>query len=105
MRDRDYLALVIQVLMAAAGGLARVFNLKQPTELKSILAQLFVAGFTGACLYWISGVFNVEQGLMFALAGIAGWIGPRALDGLSDTLARQTGIKLDDKSADKEKDD
>ncbi|GHU77479.1 hypothetical protein AGMMS49992_25440 [Clostridia bacterium] len=94
MKDRDYLALVIQVLMAAAGALARIFNMSEPTELKSVLGQVFVAGFTGACLYWVSDMLKFDQGLMFALAGIAGWMGPRALDGLSAKLSKQAGIDL-----------
>jgi drug/metabolite transporter (DMT)-like permease len=94
------MALVIQVLMAAAGAYARVLNMKEPTELKAILGQVFIAGFTGLCLYWVSGVLNVDQGLMFALAGIAGWVGPRALDGLGAKLTKQTGINFTDKKDD-----
>jgi hypothetical protein len=90
---RDYLALVIQVLMAALGALARIFNQKEPTHLRYVMSQMFVAGFTGALIYWLQDMLNLGDGLMFALAGIAGYVGPMALDSLTALVFKRTGLQ------------
>jgi hypothetical protein len=99
MLDLDYLGLVIQVLMAAMGAMARILNLPEPAQLKYILRQMFVAGFTGACLFWLTDVLNLDMGLMFALSGIAGWLGPKTLDWLSNLIVKKTGMPIEQTAA------
>ena len=81
--------------MAAAGALARVLNMREQTETKNLLSQMFVSAFMGVCLYWFTDVLNVDQGLMFALAGVAGWMGPRVMDLITEMVTKKTGLQLD----------
>ena len=95
MRENDKLTLLIQVGMAIMGALARLLN-RHDTVLNIglVLSDLFVAGFTGILLFWLTCSLETEPGWMFALSGIAGWIGPKALDKIMDLIGKKTGIDL-----------
>lgn len=88
----DMLAAAIQVIMAILGALARMLNRKQSLAIAHTLGDLFVAGFTGITLYWVSSSMSLESGWLFAASGIAGWAGPSVLDWLTGIVEKKTGI-------------
>jgi len=97
MFEQDWFAIVLQALMAAFGALARLVNKKNvKLSLSGALGDLFVAGFTGVLLYWVGQALPVASGMLYALAGISGWIGPQALDAISHTVAKKAGVNLKD---------
>lgn len=101
MKENSVLSALILVMMSIAGTLARILNSKNyaPNFLQ-ILGELFISGFMGVILFWITSALDVDQRWMFAAAGIAGWIGPQLLDWISELIkgvaAKKTGVKLDD---------
>ncbi len=54
----------------------------------------FRDGFPGACLDGVRDMRGLPQGASYALAGIAGWIGPNALDALGAIITSKTGVTL-----------
>jgi phage shock protein PspC (stress-responsive transcriptional regulator) len=97
--ERDDLALLIQIMMAVFGGLARILNRKdERMRLAHVLSDLFVSAFTGIMLYWVSQAMQIEAPWMYAVSGIAGWAGPRALDAIMEAVRKKTGLPLDVKT-------
>lgn len=95
MKENDKLTLLIQVGMAIMGALARVLNKRDMVlRLGMVLSDLFVAGFTGILLFWLTRDLGTDAGWVYALSGIAGWIGPKALDKIMDLISKKTGIDL-----------
>jgi hypothetical protein len=87
--------------MAAVGALARILNEGRPQlTLPKVLSDLFVAGFTGLMLYWVSKATDIEGGWVYAAAGIAGWAGHTALDRFANIVIKKTGLvpNLNDKT-------
>ena len=96
--SNDSLALVIQVLMAAGGALARILTKsKEILSVGRVLGELFTAGFTGLLLYWVTRDMESVGSWAFVASGIAGWVGPQVLDWLTELVAKKTGIKPSEK--------
>ena len=89
---------LIAVLLAVAGGLARLLNGKARTRLKwgTILAELFIAGFAGIMVLLLARAFGLEGDWLGLVCGMAGWIGPRILDLVAKPTAKKIGIDLDE---------
>lgn len=86
---------LIQVGMAMFGSLARLLNSNNTAlKINRILSDLFVAGFTGMLLYWATCELQAPKSVLFATAGVAGWIGPKTLDKIMDFIGKKTGINL-----------
>jgi hypothetical protein len=81
--------------MAVLGALARLLN-RHENALKVglVLSDLFVAGFTGLLLFWITRDLQTEAGWVYALSGVAGWIGPKVIDKLMEFISQKTGIEI-----------
>ena len=99
---------VIAVLLATAGGMARILNhhLKDQKKLKRsrILSELFLSGFAGfMTLLFARGAFGLTGDWIGLVCGMAGWIGPRILDLLAKPAGQAIGIDL--KETKKEKED
>jgi len=95
MRENDKLTLLIQVGMAIMGALARLLNRHDVSlRIGHVLSDLFVAGFTGLLLFWLTRDLGVDAGWVYALSGIAGWIGPKTLDKIMEVVSKKTGIDL-----------
>ncbi|GHU70910.1 hypothetical protein FACS1894184_17020 [Clostridia bacterium] len=90
----NIMGVVIQVLMAVTGALARALNQKGRVALMQSLRNLFVAGFTGLMLYFMSQSMDLDSGWLYALSGITGWAGPGVLDWLTIVASKKTGIPL-----------
>ena len=95
MKENDKLTLLIQVGMAIMGTLARLLNKREVAlRIGLVLSDVFVAGFTGILLFWLTRDMETEAGWVYALSGIAGWIGPKVLDKIMDLISKKTGIDL-----------
>jgi len=90
----DLLTVVLTILIAMCGTVARLLNTHEASNSKTsaILADLFVSGFTGFLLYWAVLSMPLEHGWAFVASGISGWVGPRMLDTIASHLARKAGI-------------
>ncbi|GHU79666.1 hypothetical protein AGMMS49992_31910 [Clostridia bacterium] len=95
MRERDYLALVIQGLMGSGGGLVRVFQEKEPKPWQRRVADVCASGFMGVCLYWVTEWLGWPEALGFAAAGIVGLQGPKLWEiVIQAVMTRITGVHL-----------
>lgn len=96
MKSDDLYTLFIQILMAAAGAIARILSQKEKQAIKllTVLSEIFIAGFTSLIIYWIAESAEINRGYMYALAGIAGWVGPKLLNTLASVIAGKSGINL-----------
>jgi len=87
----------IAISLAAMGGLARLLNAKDKTVLKMsrILSELFISGFAGAMVLLLALSLNLESDWIGLVCGVAGWIGPRSLDLISEQASRKLGFDLE----------
>lgn len=84
------------VILAAAGGLARLLNRKgkKPVKWRQILAEMFIAAFMGVLIFLLSRGMEVGGYYMYLLAGVAGWAGPRVIDSITRIAGAATGVDL-----------
>ena len=89
---------VIAVILAAAGGLARLLNAKDKTKFKlsKIFSELFVSGFAGLMVLLLARTFGLTGDWLGLVCGMAGWIGPRILDLVVKPAGSKIGIDTDD---------
>ena len=90
---------IIAVLLAIAGGLARLLNRKDRIRMKwsRILSELFISGFCGLMVLMLARAMNISGGWVGVVSGLAGWTGPRVLDVVSNITGKSTVIDLDKK--------
>jgi hypothetical protein len=101
MKESEKLTLVIQVGMAVLGALARMLKNKETKlRLGLVASEFFIAGFTGIMLFWLTRGVATETGWVYALAGVAGWLGPKAMDKIVDIVSKKTGYNLSDNKKD-----
>ena len=95
---------VVAVLLASAGGLARLLNAKDNTKLQwsRIFSELFISGFAGFMVLLLARTFGLSGDWLGLVCGMAGWIGPRILDLVAKPAGKSIGIGIGD-SIDKEK--
>ncbi|GHU69694.1 hypothetical protein FACS1894184_14110 [Clostridia bacterium] len=97
MNADDVFTALIVVGMAMMGALARMFYKKNDTTRFSIgmaLIEMFLSAFTALMLFWITRSLPINNDFKYALGGVAGWAGPKALEGIIETLNAKTGLKL-----------
>jgi hypothetical protein len=95
VNENDKLTALIQIGMAVLGALARVLNRKDESKkLAHVVSDMFVSGFTGLLLFWMTRSMEIDQSWLFALSGIAGWIGPKVIDKAVEIVSKKTGIEL-----------
>jgi len=90
--------LIIHSLLAILGTAARQLQQKdkQAMKLVFLLSGCFIAAFTGIMVFFLAAALNLDSNLAYAAAGISGWIGPQALDGIASIIKRITGISTND---------
>jgi drug/metabolite transporter (DMT)-like permease len=86
---------VIAIVLAIAGGLARMLNKKMRLSWGRILSELFVAGFAGMMVLLFARNFGLSGDWLGLICGIAGWVGPKILDVLLKPAMGQIGIHVD----------
>jgi hypothetical protein len=91
---------VIAVILAAAGGVARLLNMKDKKKLKwgKILSELFISGFTGLMVLLLARTIGLTGDWLGLVCGMAGWVGPRILDLVAAKSGKRIGIDINDKS-------
>ena len=95
----------VAVMLAAAGGLARLLNAKDKTRLKwsRIFSELFVSGFAGLMVLLLARSFGLTGDWIGLVSGMAGWIGPRILDLVAKPAGNKIGIDVDELKNNKKK--
>jgi len=88
----------IAVILASAGGLARLLNAKDKTKLKwsRIFSEIFVSGFAGLMVLMLARAFGLTGNWIGLVCGMAGWIGPRILDLVAKPTGSKLGIDVDE---------
>jgi len=88
---------VIAILLAVAGGFARLLNIKDDTKFKwsRILSELFISGFSGLMVLMFARASGLSGDWLGVAAGMSGWVGPRILDLLTSTVGQTIGITTD----------
>ena len=91
--------IIIAIILAASGGLARLLNLKDRRKLKwgLILSEIFISAFAGLMVLLLARSFGLSGDWLGLVCGMAGWIGPRILDMVAKPTAKKIGIDLDEK--------
>jgi hypothetical protein len=86
--------IVIAVLLAVAGGFARVLNRKDNKKLKltRILSELFISGFAGIMILMFARASGLSGDWVGVVCGMAGWVGPKILDLLSKAAVKTMNI-------------
>ena len=95
----------IHALLAVFGSMARQLNNMSKTPLRpaSFIAGCIIASFMGVIFYFIADNFKINGNIAYAAAGIMGWIGPNIMDKISQMVMQAAGVKLDDETVGKEK--
>ena len=89
---------IIAVLLAIAGGLARLLNAKDKTKLKwsLIFSELFVSGFSGMMVLIFARAAGLTGDWVGLVCGIAGWTSPKILYALTRTTEKILKIDKDE---------
>ena len=98
MEHGNFFTIIIHSLLAILGTAARQLHQKDKQAMKLIflLSGCFIAAFTGIMVFFITTALNLDSNLAYAVAGISGWIGPQALDGIATLIKKSTGIDIND---------
>ena len=91
---------VLAVLLAVAGGLARLLTHKNSSRMKRgrVFGELFVAGFVGIITLMVARELGLTGDWLGVLSGMAGYAGPRVVDMLLEKyLPEKMGIDLIEK--------
>ncbi|MDR2938923.1 MAG: phage holin family protein [Clostridiales bacterium] len=86
----------IAVMLAVAGGLARLLNAKDTQQLQwgRILSELFISGFSGIMVLLLSRNFELSGDWIGVICGMAGWTGPRILDIIAKIVGKSIGMNV-----------
>ena len=89
---------VIAVLLAAAGGLARLLNAKDKTKFKRslIFSELFISAFSGLMVLFLARTAGLSGDWLGIVCGIAGWTSPRILFAITKMAERLFGFDKDE---------
>ena len=85
---------VIAVVISAAGRLASLFNMKDPSKLtwSKILMALFVAGVAGILTLYLARIIGLSGDALGLVCGVAGWTSPMILHSITRVGARLLGF-------------
>ena len=89
---------MIAVLLAVAGGLARLLNAKDKTKLKwsIIFYELFISGFAGMMALLLARATGLTGDWIGIVCGIAGWTSPKILYALARMVEKVLKIEPDE---------
>ena len=89
---------IIAIILASAGGLARLLNAKDTTKLQwsRIFSELFISGFAGMMVLLLARSFDLSNNWLGLVCGMAGWIGPRVLDIVVKPAGKAIGLNIDE---------
>ena len=107
MNDLDNLwEIIIAVLIAALGGLARMLGIKDKKKVRlgRLFSEVFISAFSGLMVLLLArAVAGLHGDWLGLVCGMAGWIGPRILDMIVKPTTKILGLdeKPKDESDDK----
>jgi len=87
----------IAILLAVAGGFARILNLKDNVKMKwsLIFSELFISGFAGLMVLLLARASGLSGEWIGVAAGISGWLGTRVLDVIAHAVGKAVGVDVD----------
>jgi hypothetical protein len=100
--------IIIAVMLACAGGFARLLNAKDHTPLQwsKIFSEIFVSGFAGLMILMLAQSLKITGSWQGIACGMAGWMGPHILDLISKVVINVLRLgKKDHIDRDKYKDE
>ncbi|MDR2939551.1 MAG: phage holin family protein [Clostridiales bacterium] len=88
---------ITAVLLAVAGGLARLLNMGGTKHLKrgKVLSELFISGFAGMMALMLARNFNLSVDWIGLICGCAGWLGPKMLDLTAKAAGKAVGVDIE----------
>jgi len=94
--DEKAIEIVITALLASFGAVARMLNQKDkiPIQVANMLSGCLIASFTGLIAHLSAVYFNLDQFMVYVIAGISGWMGPQVLDIFINIIMKKTGLEL-----------
>jgi len=89
---------VMAVLLASAGGFARLLNVKdrRRMRLRRIFSELFISAFAGMMILLLARVCGLSGDWVGLVCGVGGWIGPRILDLMVNPVKKALGLDMED---------
>ena len=90
--------IVISVLLACAGGMAKMLSVKGEKKLRLgyIFSQLFIAAFAGVVVLLLSRALGLKGDWLFIMASLAGWLGSSVIDLIANKYFPKLGIVVRD---------
>lgn len=87
---------VLAIVLATAGGLARLLQKKDETKLQlsRIFAELFISGFAGLMVLLLARASGLTGDWLGLVCGMAGWVGPKILDIITRPMAKALGLDI-----------
>ena len=88
--------IVISVLLAAFGGIARLLSQKEKISMRmsTVLSCCFVSSFLGVLAYFTVGYLNLAINIVYITAGICGWLGPQVINVFANIILQSAGLNL-----------
>jgi hypothetical protein len=83
------------VLLASFGALAQFLSHKErhAVQFAIVLSGCAVAAFAGVMVHFIAQYLQLDQNLSYLIAGIAGWVGPQAIEWITTHLLNKFGVE------------
>jgi len=80
---------IIAILLAITGCFAALMNRKEGRlKLAGVLADVFISGFAGLMVLMFARATGLTGDWLGLLCGMAGWMGPKALDALATHVTK-----------------
>ena len=96
---------LINIMVASAGGVVRLLNAKDKRRLRGarVVIELLTSAFTGYMFLLLANEMKLSGNMTGLVCGMAGWVGPKFLDGLILKVEEVLGIrKLKEKKEEEE---
>jgi hypothetical protein len=88
---------VLAVVLAVAGGLARLLSSKSKARMKlsRILSELFISGFIGVMVLLLATTIGLTGSWLGLVCGMGGYSGIKVLTALEEVSNKKTGLGKD----------
>jgi hypothetical protein len=96
METNNVWDIIINVLLASLGGIARILYLKDREKLRLwfIASELFVSGFVGYMVLLLAHASGLGGDWVGLVCGMAGWIGPKVLERWISPALKTVGLDV-----------
>ncbi|GHU69514.1 hypothetical protein FACS1894184_13670 [Clostridia bacterium] len=96
MYENEMFTAIIAIGLAVMGAMTRMLNTEKNTKwtVWLVLAEFVTSVFMGILILFLTSELGTSKNMTCVLSGIAGWLGPKALDGIIASVGSKTGIKL-----------